>query len=166
MSAVHRQSSAVLALAITALGLTTLGLSSCVRGRYQKNTFLRPIAGDAEAGLAPGAELAECVARLGAPNYVWEQPGGAMAVAYAWSRSVGWGLGVSGTIVRNVDASFDFDDLSADTRGLVLWFDPTWRLERLERGRIRDVAAPLGRPRPNLPTPPRDTGAQELNHGR
>lgn len=141
------------------MGALVLGASSlgaCVRARYQKSTFLRPIASGAEAQLEAGAELETCLARLGAPNYVWEQPSGAVAVAYAWSRSVGWGLGVSGTVVRNVDASFNYDDLSADTRGLVLWFDSNWRLERLERGRIRDVAAPLGRPRPNLPTPPRD----------
>jgi hypothetical protein len=152
VSAAGRQSAAGLALALGALGLC-----SCVRARYQKTTLLRPIASGAETELAPGAELEACLARLGAPNFVWEQPGGAVAVAYAWSRSVGWGLGMSVTIARNADASFDYDDLSADTRGLVLWFDSSWRLQRLERGRIRDVAAPLGRPRPNWPTPPRES---------
>lgn len=148
MSAAGRQSAAGLALALGALGLC-----SCVRARYQKTTLLRPIASGAETELAPGAELEACLARLGAPNFVWEQPGGAVAVAYAWSRSVGWGVGVSGTIVRNVDASFNYDDLSANTRGLVLWFDANWRLERVERGRMRELAAPPLRARPSLMTP-------------
>ncbi len=161
MSAAGRRPAAALALAVSALTLC-----SCVRARYQKITLLRPIASAAEAELAPGTELSACLAQLGAPNYVWEQPGGAVAVAYAWSRSVGWGLGVSGTVVRNVDASFNYDDLSADTRGLVLWFDTRWRLERLERGRIRDVAAPLGRARPNLPTPPRGDADARPNQPR
>lgn len=138
---------------VVALALSALAASSCVRARYQKSTVLRPVPLAAHSELEPGASLRECLARLGAPNFVWEQPSGALAVAYAWSRSVGWGVGVSGTIVRNVDASFNYDDLSANTRGLVLWFDANWRLERVERGRMRELAAPPLRARPSLMTP-------------
>lgn len=136
-----------------ALALCALATTSCVRARYQKSTLLRPIPLAAQDTLEPGTSLAHCLASLGAPNFVWEQPSGAVAVAYAWSRSTGWGVGASVSIVRNVDASFDYDDASANTRGLVLWFDPNWKLTRTERGRLRDLAAQLARPRPNLLTP-------------
>lgn len=142
-----------------ALALGALASSSCVRARYQKSTVLRPIPLAVQSELELGANLRDCLASLGAPSFVWEQPNGAVAIAYAWSRSVGWGVGVSATIVRNVDASFDYDDLSASTRGLVLWFDSSWKLTHIERGRLRDLAAPLVRPRPNLMTPRPEEGS-------
>lgn len=136
-----------------ALALSALVAGGCVRGRYQKVTVLRPVPLAAQAQLASGATLEHMLATLGAPTLVWEQPAGALALAYAWSRSVGWGVGVSVSVVRNVDASFDYDALAADSSGLVLWFDSDWRLARLERGKIGDLAQPLAPRRPNLPVP-------------
>jgi hypothetical protein len=123
---------------------------ACVQVRWEKSRFLRPVPRAATSSLAPGASLAECVQRLGAPYFVWEQPQGAVTLGYAWQLSKGWGFGVSGSIVKNVDASFDFDDLDAHTHGFALWFDPAWKLERIEFGRLRDLHAPAPRPRPNF----------------
>ncbi len=122
---------------------------ACVQLRLEKSRFLRPIPRAATSSLAPGASLAECVQRLGAPYFVWEQPQGAVALGYAWQHSKGWGFGVSAPITQHVDAAFDFDDLNENTHGFALWFDPAWKLERIEFGRLRDLNAAPVRPRPN-----------------
>jgi hypothetical protein len=132
-------------------GLIALVASApaCLQLRLEKTRFLRPVPRATTSALSPGASLAECVERLGAPFFVWEQPQGAVALGYAWQYSKSWGLGVSGTVTRNVNASFDFDDSSADTHGFALWFDSEWKLVRIEHGRLRDLSATPARLRPN-----------------
>lgn len=131
----------------------------CVRLRFERRTLMRPLPSRAEAQLAPGTPLAQCLEQLGAPNFVREQPQGGAALAYAWSRASGWGFGLSTSVADNVDASFDYDKLSNQTRGLLLWFDSEWRLVRAERGRLLDLLSTANRPRPNFYAPRRETEA-------
>ena len=120
--------------------------AGCVRLNWRKATLEQAPPRAAIERLAPGAELTACLRELGAPNLVWEQPGGAFAMAYAWSRTRRWGLGVSAPLARHADASFDYATASDEVEGVVLWFDADWRLVRSQRGRLRDLAPTRARP--------------------
>jgi len=130
--------------------------ASCVQLRWEKSRLERPMPEARLNAVAPGDSLGVCLQRLGAPHLVWEQPNGAIAIAYAWSYSSGWGFGVSTPITRAIDASYNFDTLAADTQGLALWFDADWNLVRTQRGYLHDLAKTPARARPNF-VPPRAT---------
>lgn len=127
--------------------------ASCVQLAWSRATLQEPLSDAKWRSATPGSSLSDCLALLGAPYFVWEQPGGAIAIAYAWSSTSGWGFGVSAPIGRHANASFDFDALSSDTQGLALWFDSDWKLVRLQRGALRDLAEAPARARPAFVQP-------------
>lgn len=124
-------------------------LAACVSAEYQREIVLAPVSSGSVAALRPGeSDLGECLAALGAPNFVWERRGDSIALAYASYRDAGWGLGVSVQLARGVSASFDYGQLEAKSRGYVLLFDADWRLEGVRAGFLRDLRDTLERPPP------------------
>jgi len=131
-----------------ALGLALLA-SSCVKAQYERHIVLQPVAADGLQHLAPGeSDLEHCLAVLGAPNFVWERRGDAIAIAYGAYRHQGWQVGASVNVTRGVNASFDYGELEALSRGYVLLFDEHWKLENISGGLLRDLSAEFERTPP------------------
>jgi hypothetical protein len=133
-----------------ALAAALFTAPACVRLRFEQTNLQRPLPRAVQERVAPGMALAECLELLGAPNVVWEQPDGKLALAYAWSHSFGWGFAASVDVARNANASFDFDDLSEDVYGVALFFDRDWKLVESQRGRLRELTDLRARRRPNI----------------
>ena len=131
-----------------ALGLAWLA-GSCVKAQYERHIVLEPVQTDELQHLVPGeSDLEHCLAVLGAPNFVWERGGDAIAIAYGSYRHQGWQLGASVNITRGVNASFDYGELEALSRGYVLLFDEHWTLESISEGLLRDLSANFDRTPP------------------
>ncbi len=133
---------------ILACGLA-LGASSCVKAQYERHIVLEPVQTDELQHLVPGeSDLAQCLARLGAPNFVWERSGDSIAIAYGAYRHQGWQVGASVNVTRGVNASFDYGELEALSRGYVLLFDERWKLESVSEGLLRDLSTKFERTPP------------------
>jgi hypothetical protein len=133
---------------ILACGLA-LGASSCVKAQYERHIVLEPVQTDELQHLVPGeSDLAQCLARLGAPNFVWERSGDSIAIAYGAYRHQGWQVGASVNVTRGVNASFDYGELEALSRGYVLLFDERWKLEGVSEGLLRDLSTKFERTPP------------------
>jgi hypothetical protein len=130
-------------------GALALGLSACVRGEYRRTIVDAPIESERVAALVPGRSgLAECLAVLGAPHFVWEYRGDGLALGYGWFRGSHWGASASYQVARGVSASMDYADLDGATRGYVLFLDGRWVLEGVRKGRLRDLTEGARKPRP------------------
>ncbi len=131
-----------------ALGLALLA-GSCVKAQYERQVVLEPVATDELQQLVPGtSDLAHCLAVLGAPNFVWERSGDSIAIAYGAYRHQGWQVGASVNVTRGVNASFDYGELEALSRGYVLLFDERWKLESVSEGLLRDLSMKFERTPP------------------
>ena len=122
-------------------------LGGCISVNFNRARGFEPVTEDVLLGLRDqNADLAACLATLGAPNLVHELPGGGMALAWAWIDSMGWGI--QGSIsFRGVGISADYDAERRDFEGAVLFFDGSLRLVKVERGLLRDfLQAPERRP--------------------
>ncbi|MBM3991224.1 MAG: hypothetical protein FJ298_09490 [Planctomycetes bacterium] len=126
-----------------------LAASSCVKAQWQRQIVLQPLPTDALRDLVPGeSDLEHCLGILGAPNFVWERSGDAIAIAYGAYRHQGWQLGASVNVARGVNASFDYGELEALSRGYVLLFDQRWKLESVSEGLLRDLSTEFDRTPP------------------
>lgn len=126
-----------------------LGASSCVKAQYERHIVLEPVQTDELQHLVPGeSDLAQCLARLGAPNFVWERSGDSIAIAYGAYRHQGWQVGASVNITRGMSASFDYGELESLSRGYVLLFDERWKLESVSEGLLRDLSTKFERTPP------------------
>jgi len=124
-------------------------LAGCVTVRFDRRRAFEPIADEILDDLrARRADLGTCLATLGAPVLVYEQPDDGMAIAYAWLDHFGWGIDVSVSF-RGVSVSGDYDADLRKVQGAVLFFDRDLHLVELERGWIRDfLRQPHRRQRP------------------
>jgi hypothetical protein len=134
---------------LVAAAVGAFACASCVSFRFERTVVnTRPERGAVEA-LAPGAAtLADCLARLGAPLYVWELPGTEMALAWGWERNRLRGFSVSVPLDHGGSASASYDDLARKLHGFVLQFDASGKLTSVRRGYLSDLATEFTRRRP------------------
>jgi hypothetical protein len=138
---------AVVRLARVAALAALATASSCVTAEYEREIIFSRVSDEGVAHLVPGEhDLGRCLELLGAPNFVWERRGDAIALAYASYRDGGWGVGASVQVARGVSASFDYGELAGRSKGFVLLFDEHWRLEGVRSGYLRDLRGPIERP--------------------
>jgi hypothetical protein len=117
-----------------------LVLTSCVNVRWQREHQFEAPAPEVLAAITTEAPLADCLARLGAPLLVWEEPGGA-ALAWGWFEGRTWGGGVSVPVTSFYSASFNASDIDRNLQGLVLIFDHDWSVRIVRRGQLRELAS-------------------------
>lgn len=128
----------VLRLGSCAALVLPLLLASCVTLRFDRRRGFEPVANDVLDDLrARHADLTTCLATLGAPNLVYEQPADGFAIAYAWLDQFGWGLNASASL-RGVSISADVGGDLRKLEGAVLFFDRDLRLTEVDRGLLRD----------------------------
>ena len=140
---------AVVRLARVALLAALASTSACVTAEYEREIIFSRVSDEGVARLVPGEhDLGHCLELLGAPNFVWERRGDAIALAYASYRDAGWSVGASVQVVRGVSASFDYGELAGRSKGFVLLFDEQWRLSGVRSGYLRDLRGPIERPMP------------------
>jgi hypothetical protein len=136
------------------IGLAGL-LTGCVRAVWERELRFEPPPPGAVESLQVGrTELSDALAALGAPLWVWEYPeegGSGAALAWGWYRDRNWGGRVSIPTNRALSPSFSYRRLDARMRGLVLFFDPDWRLVAGREGLLIDLTRDLRRRRPSNP---------------
>lgn len=134
------------------VGGALLLLTGCVTGSYSHASTDEPITMAVLRTLRPEADtLGECLARLGAPNRVFEYDstpdgGAGAALLWYWRDAAGWGINVSSGS-DEVPGSFEFDMDGAELPGCVLWFDRDLVLQRWRVGQIGELLP--GRVRPS-----------------
>jgi hypothetical protein len=118
-------------------------LSGCLSVGYRRAAALEEPAPEAVSRLVEGeAELGQCLAELGAPLYVWplgDEGRDGAAIVYGWSLRKRWAFDVSLPITRDTSASFQWAGARSGLQGLVLFFDPQWKLLRTERGSLANL---------------------------
>ena len=88
---------------------------------------------------------------LGAPLYVYEYEEQGAILVWGRGRADDKGFNVSVPVSdQGGSADFDYSRLSAKTRGVLMVFDPDWRLAITREGLVRDLTEGLG----TRPTPP------------
>lgn len=134
--------------------LVALACPGCLRVAWERQSRHTPVTSAALERLRPAeADLAACLAELGAPLWVWEhvEDGRASAVlAYGWYDQRDLGLRLSIPVYRALSASFEYDKIDERMRGAVLFFGPDWRLTARREGLLRDLTVEL---RPKRPQP-------------
>ena len=103
--------------------------------------------------------MADCLAALGAPLYVWEYKGDGAALAWGWSDENRKGISVSVPVYEQASASLSYDDGREKLNGAMLLFDRGLVLEDVRKGRLRDLQRDLLRRRP-APVPADDGSDQ------
>jgi hypothetical protein len=125
-------------------------LASCLQLSYGRESRYTPLALEALEGLVPGeSDLGACLARLGAPLWVWEHVEGGrpgLALAYGWLDERNVGVRLSVPVSRSVSASLDYDQSDERMRGLVLFLDERWKLTSWRTGLLRDLSRERRRP--------------------
>lgn len=121
-------------------------LAACVDGDYNKfRIFQAPLMESVES-LRPGeTDLASALDVLGAPVFVVEV-GLGMALAWGWQATTAWNVEVSGPI-GDAQGQFQFSSTDEKTEGLVLFFDPSWKLVSVQTGHLADLVPKQQRPR-------------------
>lgn len=110
----------------------------CVTVRFQHTRAFEPITDDVLDDLrVRHPDLAGCLATLGAPNLVFEQPQDGFALAYGWLDHFAWGLDVSVSL-RGLSVSADVGRSLRRMQGAVLFFDRDLHLLDVKRGLLRD----------------------------
>jgi hypothetical protein len=137
-----------------------LVLASCITFHWDRERAFEPPPAAGLARLEPGrTTLQECLSGLGAPLLAWEHGEGA-ALAWGWLDDKRRGISVALPLWRRTSAKLDYARLDARMRGVVLFFDPQWRLESWQSGYLRDLRRRIPRARPSF-----DDG-QETAEGR
>lgn len=123
--------------------------SGCVSFGYRRATRESPPSKTALAGLHPGeTSLADSLAQLGAPLYVWEYKGDGAALAWGWYRRGDLGFTISVPLARQLSARGSYESIDENLRGFVLLFDADLKLELMREGYLRDLQNDLRRKRP------------------
>jgi hypothetical protein len=132
--------------------LLVLVCGGCITGGYYRQQLLSPLTQAQIGALEPGkTTLAEALALLGAPLYVWEWKGEGAALAWGWSSSARWGFAVSVPMGDTSATAFSYDDLSADLPGAVLFFGEDDVLLEAREGRLAAIRAETIQRRPAPP---------------
>jgi hypothetical protein len=126
MSGRRARTGAVLLLALLS--------SSCLSGRWQRTVFNQPIAAEVVEELPVGASLKDCLDVLGAPTIVREHRVHGLLLAWAWGKDRTVGASLSVPVYRSLGVSMGYNDRRVRPRGVVLWFDEEWVLERRDVG--------------------------------
>ena len=135
-----------------ALLIAGLGSSACITGGYSRMQANEPVAHEQVRALSPGTTtLAEALASLGAPSYLWEWKGDGAALAWGWLNSARWGLAVSVPLSDSGSASFSMDQIALDMPGVVLFFGPDDLLVEAREGKLSEIRAETSRKRPAPP---------------
>jgi len=138
------------ALALLSLAL----LPACLSFNWRRQRHFVPAAQDALDGLEIGrTTLADCLLRLGAPLYVWEYKGNGAVLAWGAGDEDMKGMSLSVPVETWFRPSFSYQDIAADLRGPVLFFDDRLVLVGLEEGYLRDYRERFKRARPAAPPP-------------
>jgi hypothetical protein len=139
------------ALRVGAALAIALLVAGCVTYSYTRDMRFAPIDDAALDSLHPGdADITECLAKLGAPLYVWEYSTEGVALAYGFDKDRTWSLTVSVPVSHGFSASGSYSDQVRKLRGAVLLFDPEWRLQLVRRGMLADLSAELRHKRPAI----------------
>lgn len=86
--------------------------------------------------LEPGRSLQECLDLLGAPVLVDADDGTPQFRAiYAWEQARGWNLAVSSNS-DSAPGSLTLGSKDSGVRGVILWFDETQTLTRIDQGHL------------------------------
>jgi hypothetical protein len=130
-------------------------LSACVSFVWSRERRFEPLPKGVIDGLEPGrTTFEECLQRLGAPLYVWEYKGDGAAIAWGASdkdsKQIAWTI----PLETRVPPRFSYDDVDANLRGAVLFFDKNLVLESAKEGLLRDLQREAVRTRPALPPGP------------
>lgn len=129
-----------------AVALAGFLASGCISLRWEHDHRFEPIPDASAAQLEPGSsELDACLARFGAPLYVWELPHGSFALAYGWSDDRRLGGTISIPWTRAWSPSYSYEEIDASLDGLVLVFGADERLAIVRRGHLSELAAELRR---------------------
>src|SRR5258708_32166352 len=87
-----------------------LACGGCIPGGYYRTQAFEPVAHARCAALEPGkSTLADALASLGAPLFVWEWKGEGAALAWGWRDMARWGFAVSVPLTNSSSASFSYD---------------------------------------------------------
>ena len=120
---------------------------------YVRYRVDEPMADASLEVLQPGRDdLGACLARLGAPNRVFEYRGDGVALLWVWRDVDDWSLDVSIPLQEDYSASFELDLTDTSLPGCMLWFGPDLALERWRRGTVGELLP--ARPRPALVADP------------
>lgn len=130
--------------AIMLAGLAAVA-SSCLRFGYGVTHIQEPVDHGILVALRPGVDdLTSCLARLGAPNHVFEYRGDGVALAWHYTDASDLDVDLSYAVSREAtSASFSLDWDDTDMPGAVLWFDADLRLLEVREGAMRDLTGGL-----------------------
>ena len=123
-------------------------LPGCLTFVWSRALSFEPLPEHALDGLEPGrSKLSDCLARLGAPLYVWEyrREGAALAWGHGDARARRISLAIP---VDRVRPTFSYGDVDAKLSGAVLLFDEDLVLVEVKEGCLRDIAKAIGPARP------------------
>ncbi|MFT7485561.1 MAG: hypothetical protein ACI9F9_001411 [Candidatus Paceibacteria bacterium] len=124
---------------------------SCLRLLWGRTQIHWPVPESSHEDLCdPEATMTECLERLGAPLYVWEEPSDRVALAWGWHAGTEWGANLSIPLAQELSATLDYQDLNLDLNGLVLVFDGSNRLTEKRSGILADIAQEARRRRPSV----------------
>ena len=136
---------------LLALAATLTGCVSATFGRTNRDQPV-PLARTAE--LQSGATgLAQCLTAFGAPRWVWEHRvhgGDGAVLVWGWLDESDLGLSLSLPLSEQSSVNFDYRQLDARTKGLVLFFDERWVLSDWRAGLLLELTRDL-RLRPTIP---------------
>ncbi len=129
-----------------------LALSSCVVVNWSRDSWASPTPPATVAELEAGVTtLAQVLDRLGAPLQVWEHQREGLVLAYGWRQLGGQGVRVSAPVYRGTSVSFDYTQSEQGLRGVLLFFDADWRLEKVSEGWLSDLTQAMRRASPSIP---------------
>jgi hypothetical protein len=135
-------------LARASSALVLLLAPGCISFTYERDRRYERLPDGALATLSPGdTPLAECLARLGAPLWAWEdsfdgRP--SAALAWGWLDEADWSVTLTVPVSDQSSVSFTWRDIDERMRGAVLFFDAEWRLVGVREGLLRDLYASAG----------------------
>ena len=123
---------------------------ACVSVSWGRESRHDPVERGSLAELVAGqSDLTRCLELFGAPLWVWEHVEDgrqAAALAYGWADERDMGLRVSVPVTEYYSASFDYDQIDAHMKGMVLFFDDSWTLTSWRLGLLRDLTLEARRP--------------------
>jgi len=141
------------AFVLPALAMLAAG---CVTGDWRAASIDEPVPSDALSALRPGVTtLGDCLAKLGAPQWVREHarhPDGSagMVLVWTWTDRAGFGVNLSSGS-DDLPGSLEFDLDEVDLPASVLWFDRDLVLERWRTGTTGELLPRRLRPAPPDP---------------
>ena len=116
------------------IALVALLSASCLSGNWNRSIYQQPISVEVIEELPVGTSLQGCLDVLGAPTLVREHRVHGLLLAWAWGKDRTLGASLSIPVYRSMGFSLGINDRRVRPRGVVLWFDEEWKLERRDTG--------------------------------